>query len=122
MDEDGALPAIVLAAVMLTLKPLVFRVILTREGETEKMSTEVGVRLGQISEFSLLIAALALSVGILSEREPSYVVDADSVPVQVAHARIRTVLGEVVHQPPSRVPRLLGQQGALRFIGQPRLQ
>ena len=29
---------------------------------------EVGTRLGQISEFSLLIAALALSVGILSER------------------------------------------------------
>ena len=63
-----AVPALVLAVAMLIIKPLVFRLVLRRQGETEKMSDEVGVRLGQISEFSLLIAALALSVGILSER------------------------------------------------------
>ena len=63
-----AVPALLLAGGMLVVKPLAFRLLLRRQGETVKMSTEVGVRLGQISEFSLLIAALALSVGILSER------------------------------------------------------
>jgi Kef-type K+ transport system membrane component KefB len=70
-----ALPAALLAGTMLVLKPVVFRVILMFEGETAKMSTEVGMRLGQISEFSLLIAALALSVNILSDRA-SYLIQA----------------------------------------------
>ena len=65
---DIALPAIALAAVMLALKPIAFKLVLVKAGESGKMSAEVGVRLGQISEFSLLIAALALTLEIASER------------------------------------------------------
>lgn len=72
---DIALPAIALALSMLVLKPLAFRAVLKLEGESDKMSAEVGARLGQISEFSLLIAALALSVNLLSERA-SYLIQA----------------------------------------------
>src|SRR3990167_8138988 len=50
------LPALVLAVVMLGLKPWVFKYLLCRSGETPSVAWEVGWRLGQMSEFSLLIA------------------------------------------------------------------
>jgi Kef-type K+ transport system membrane component KefB len=56
------LPATVLALVMLALKPLVFRFALGRVAETPQLAWETGFRLGQMSEFSLLIAMLATSV------------------------------------------------------------
>jgi Kef-type K+ transport system membrane component KefB len=46
-------------------KPPVFRWLLERSGETDKRATEVGVRLGQLSEFSLLISVLALEQGVI---------------------------------------------------------
>jgi Kef-type K+ transport system membrane component KefB len=61
------LPAVLLAAVTIVLKPPVFRWLLSRTGETDKRSNEVGFRLGQMSEFSLLIAVLALDSGVISE-------------------------------------------------------
>ncbi len=61
-----ALPAIVLAAVLLVVKPLAFRALFVRAGEKRAVSLEVGVRLGQISEFSLLIAVLALQAGVIA--------------------------------------------------------
>ncbi|TDJ19070.1 MAG: cation:proton antiporter [Gammaproteobacteria bacterium] len=60
-----AIPAITLALVMLTLKPLVFKKLLDWEGEQPRLGREVGVRLGQVSEFSLLIALLAVSGGVI---------------------------------------------------------
>lgn len=54
-----ALPALVLAGVVLGLKPRMYRWLLMREGEEPKVATEVGVRLGQVSEFSLIIALVA---------------------------------------------------------------
>ena len=68
-----ALPALVLAVVMLALKPWWFQRLLTREAESEKLSREIGFRLGQNSEFSLLIAVLALETGVLSS-SASYLV------------------------------------------------
>ncbi len=62
------LPALVLAAAALLLKPLVFRVLLKRVGEASGRSLEVGVRLGQISEFSLLIAITALGSGVIGAK------------------------------------------------------
>jgi len=59
------LPALVIALLMLAAKPYVFMKLLRRNGEEEKLSKEVGVRLGQISEFSLLIAILALNAGAI---------------------------------------------------------
>jgi len=62
------LAAAVLAGVMLLLKPLVFRLALKWSGEPAGEAREVGYRLGQISEFSLLISVLALSSGLIGER------------------------------------------------------
>ena len=60
-----ALPATVLALAMLMIKPLVFRALLVWEGEEPRLGREIGVRLGQVSEFSLLIALLAVGGGII---------------------------------------------------------
>lgn len=54
------LPAVVLAAVMLVLKPVVYRGVLGTVAESSKLAWESGWRLGQMSEFSLLITFLAL--------------------------------------------------------------
>jgi Kef-type K+ transport system membrane component KefB len=62
------LPASILATLMLLVKPLVFRRLLRWQGEPEKIAREAGIRLGQISEFSLLVAVLAAQVGALSAR------------------------------------------------------
>ncbi|TBR38081.1 cation:proton antiporter [Marinomonas agarivorans] len=60
------IPAIVLAIISITLKPIVFRYLLMGLKETSSTSWEVGFRLGQVSEFSLLIAYLASNVGLIS--------------------------------------------------------
>lgn len=61
-------PAVLTAALVLGLKPLVFRFLLRRAGEPDKLSLEVGVRLGQASEFALLIGFLALNLELISSR------------------------------------------------------
>jgi len=58
--------AVVLALGALLLKPLVFRVLLVRTGEPAGLSWEMGVRLGQVSEFSLLVAFVAQQSGVIS--------------------------------------------------------
>ena len=63
-----ALHAACLGGTMLVLKPVVFRWLLEREGEPRRLSREIGVRLGQISEFSLLIAVAASGSGVIGER------------------------------------------------------
>lgn len=60
------LPAFVTAGVMLTIKPLVFRYLLVSSGEVKKVSHEIGVRLGQMSEFSLLVIYMALAAKLIS--------------------------------------------------------
>ncbi len=70
-----ALPATVLALVMLTIKPLVFKALLQWEDEEARLGREIGVRLGQVSEFSLLIALLAVSGGVISA-DASYLIQA----------------------------------------------
>jgi len=59
-------PALVIALVVLVLKPIIFRLLLFRISETSQKSWEIGFRLGQISEFSLLIAFIATSEAIIS--------------------------------------------------------
>jgi len=61
-----AIPGLTLAIVMMLIKPPVFKKLLMHGGETEKRSREIGYRLGQLSEFSLLIAVVALDAGALS--------------------------------------------------------
>jgi Kef-type K+ transport system membrane component KefB len=61
-------PALVLSAGALVGKPAVFRWLLVRTGESDGRSREIGFRLGQFSEFSLLIAVVAVSVGACSSK------------------------------------------------------
>jgi len=61
-------PALALAALVLIIKPWVFSRLLRRAGEDTQRADEIGLRLGQISEFSLLIAALALDLGVIRPR------------------------------------------------------
>lgn len=64
---DVTLAAIVLAAVMLVLKPVVFAALLKAVKEPPDVAWEIGFRLGHCSEFSLLLAYLAVSSGLLGE-------------------------------------------------------
>ncbi|WP_275096639.1 cation:proton antiporter [Sedimenticola hydrogenitrophicus] len=59
MLDDVILPALLIAALMLLLKPVIFGRLLRMVGEERARATEVGARLGQMSEFSLLLAVLA---------------------------------------------------------------
>lgn len=61
-------PALLLAIGTLFLKPIIYRFLLVREGETKKVAWEVGVRLGQASEFSLLVAYLAGHNAMISDK------------------------------------------------------
>ena len=60
------IPASLLALLVLLVKPLVFRFMLTKVSETERLGWETGWRLGQMSEFSLLIAVMALQAGLIA--------------------------------------------------------
>jgi len=61
------MPAMLLALLAIIIKPLVFRALFLRAGKKKYVSLEVGFRLGQISEFSLLIAVLAVQSGYIRE-------------------------------------------------------
>jgi Kef-type K+ transport system membrane component KefB len=56
-------PTVILSLILLILKPTLFSVLLRYIGESRRVAWEVGVRLGQASEFSLLIAYLASHEG-----------------------------------------------------------
>lgn len=62
------IPASLLAAFVLIVKPLLFAALLRWEGEKPNISLEVGFRLGQISEFSLLIAVMAVNSSFITEK------------------------------------------------------
>ena len=62
------MPALVLAALLLLVKPMFFQGLLRLTGEPPGLAMEVGVRLGQVSEFALLIAVLAMDNGVLAPR------------------------------------------------------
>jgi Kef-type K+ transport system membrane component KefB len=72
------LPALVLAVIMLAAKPVAFSRLLMMSGESGDLSREVGVRLGQVSEFSLMIAILALNAGAIGSRA-SYLIQATTL-------------------------------------------
>ena len=62
------IPAVILSSLMLILKPVIFSRLLRQSGESPGLSNEVGVRIGQVSEFSLMIAVLALNAGAIGSR------------------------------------------------------
>ena len=59
--------ALVLAGLLLLLKPLVYQLLLRGVSETPALAWNLGFRLGQCSEFALLIAFLASSLELLSD-------------------------------------------------------
>ncbi len=65
--DDFIWPAVVLSLLALSVKPVVFRALLLRLSERRSLAWEAGLRLGQISEFSLLISFVALRAGSISE-------------------------------------------------------
>jgi Kef-type K+ transport system membrane component KefB len=52
-------PTLIIAVIALAIKPVVFRFLLAKQSETNDLAWDIGFRLGQMSEFSLLIAYLA---------------------------------------------------------------
>jgi Kef-type K+ transport system membrane component KefB len=70
--------ALALSALMLGLKPVVFRFLLGRLSESPKLAWDVGLRLGQNSEFSLLIAYMAAAAGMLG-KEASHLIQATAI-------------------------------------------
>lgn len=71
-------PALILATLSILIKPTVFRYLLKGLKEDRSTSWEVGFRLGQVSEFSLLIAYLATSLGLIGI-EASHVIQATAI-------------------------------------------
>ena len=78
-------PAFLLAAILMVVKPYAFRWLLMRNEEKADMSKEVGFRLGQCSEFALMIAVLATQAGAMSQ-EASYLIQATTLFTIVASA------------------------------------
>ncbi|MBI4846520.1 MAG: cation:proton antiporter [Candidatus Omnitrophica bacterium] len=64
--KEIIVPAIILTLVCIILKPWVFKKLFVFTGEKPLFAREIGFRLGQSSEFSLLIAILALELGHIS--------------------------------------------------------
>ncbi len=58
---------VVLAVMLLAIKPVVFATLLKVQGEGKGVAWEVGYRLGQASEFSLLLSYIALANVLISE-------------------------------------------------------
>ena len=65
---DVLIPALVLSALVLGLKPVVYRFLLKGVSEKRELAWDLGFRLGQASEFSLLIAYVAIGGALISEQ------------------------------------------------------
>ncbi len=72
------LPALVLVALMMLAKPVVYYQLLKNSGESPQRSREIGIRLAQMSEFSLLIAVLATEKELISS-QASYLIQLATV-------------------------------------------
>ena len=70
--------ASVLAALILVIKPVTFRLLLGRFSERKPLAWDIGFRLGQISEFSLLVAFVAVESALLSA-EGSLLIQATAI-------------------------------------------
>lgn len=67
------LPAIITSTVLLLIKPTVFKFLIRKSGESDQDSKEIGVRLGQLSEFSLLLGFVAFSTGLISLEASNFI-------------------------------------------------
>lgn len=72
------LPTVLLAAALVVVKPTVFAFLLSRQGETKDTSWEIGFRLGQASEFSLLLSYVAVSAALMGS-EAAHIIQGATV-------------------------------------------
>jgi Kef-type K+ transport system membrane component KefB len=71
--QQVAIPAFLLAIILLLAKPWIFRILLVQVGEAKPVAWEVGVRLGQISEFSILLAYVSVQESLISQATSSLI-------------------------------------------------
>lgn len=71
-------PALAFTVLLIVIKPPIFRALLGGAGEKKRLSWEIGARLGQGSEFSLLIALVAVESGVIGD-QASYLIQAIAV-------------------------------------------
>jgi Kef-type K+ transport system membrane component KefB len=62
------IPAVLLAALVLAMKPVVYQFLLKGVSEKPELAWDLGFRLGQASEFSLLIAYVAVGSAMISQQ------------------------------------------------------
>jgi len=60
-------PVLSLTVIMLLIKPIIYRLLLKSINENKQVAWEIGVRLGQGSEFSLLVGFMAVQAALLSK-------------------------------------------------------
>lgn len=65
---DVWLYALIFGVVMLAAKPGIFFLLLRQQSESKKLAWDIGFRLGQISEFSLLITFLATTQALIGDK------------------------------------------------------
>ncbi len=68
VTQNVLFAGVVIAVILILLKPLIFRWGFQMIGEEKSFSQELGIRLGQGSEFSLLVAYSALASGLIDSR------------------------------------------------------
>lgn len=73
VTKDVVFPSICIATILLFVKPVLFRFGFEKTGERQSISKEIGIRLGQASEFSLLLVTGAVATGKIT-LEASYLV------------------------------------------------
>ena len=73
VSQQLIVPGLIITALLIVAKPVIFNWGFKAIGEKPQDSAELGVRLGQASEFSLLIAFSALASGLIEERS-SYLI------------------------------------------------
>jgi Kef-type K+ transport system membrane component KefB len=71
-------PALILAAAMLALKPTVYHLLLRGQRESQTLCWDIGFRLGQNSEFSLLIAYVAFHTQLIGNNA-SHLIQATAI-------------------------------------------
>lgn len=68
VTQQVLLAGTLMSVMIVVLKPLVFKQGFQMIGESKEFSTELGARLGQGSEFSLLVSYSALAIGLIDLR------------------------------------------------------
>jgi len=68
VTKQVIIPGVILAGLVLIMKPSVFNAAFRLAGESASLAKELGIRLGQSSEFSLLVAYGAFNAGKIEAR------------------------------------------------------